>query len=187
MWGAVGAKRHLSMSAMWRPLFKRVDEALGRGEVWRAKEMLQSAIGGADYDASLYEKYGRVLLQMGDLLEAGKYLFLSGARKPEYEAAVALFLHRHAHHPWQMLFSTFPRRARRAATEDFPAVVRLELERLQMPPKQADKPKPPVVEQRQGCGEKLSIIGCALAGMFLIACFGTGFTIVMEAFFKLFR
>ena len=171
----------------WSHLFTRVDEALARGEAWRAREMLQGLLRSTDYDAALYEMYGRVLLRMGDLPEAGKYLFLSGARISEYEAAVALFLKRNSHHTWQQLFSTFPHGARRAATEDFPAVVRLELERLQMPPRRADKPKPVVVEHRQGCGEKLAIVGCALAGIFIIACFAIGFAMVLDSFGKMFR
>jgi hypothetical protein len=31
---------------------------------------------------------------MGDLVEAGKYLFLSGERKPEYEEAINIFVKR---------------------------------------------------------------------------------------------
>ena len=38
--------------------------------------------------------------QLGDRLEAGKFLFLSGMRKPDYAAPIALFLERYAASRW---------------------------------------------------------------------------------------
>ena len=56
-------------------LYERVDEAIERGEMWRAKEILRGNIGTSSYDSQLYERYGRLLLDLGEMVEAGKYLF----------------------------------------------------------------------------------------------------------------
>lgn len=77
-----------------KPFPTRVQAALSRGELWRAKEILQGAIATLKYDPLLYEQYGLILFQMGDLVEAGKYLFLSGQVKEEYETAINLYLKR---------------------------------------------------------------------------------------------
>ena len=57
-------------------LYDRVDRAIQRGEVWRAKEILRGNIRVRGYDVDLYEQYGRLLLDIGEMSEAGKYLFL---------------------------------------------------------------------------------------------------------------
>ena len=75
-------------------LYERVDEAVRRGEIWRAKEILRGSIRSRGYDTELYERYGRLLLDLQETLEAGKYLLLSGMRRPEYEASIELCLSR---------------------------------------------------------------------------------------------
>src|SRR5690242_2689152 len=72
----------------------RVEAALAKGQLWRAKEICHGAIRNEPYDPALYECYGQVLISSGDLADAGKYLFLSGRRKPEYQEAIALYLRR---------------------------------------------------------------------------------------------
>jgi hypothetical protein len=58
--------------------YKNVDDALGRGALWRAKEILRGRVASSQYDPVLFERYGAVLLEAADLFEAGKFLFLSG-------------------------------------------------------------------------------------------------------------
>ena len=48
-------------------LYQRVDEAIERGETWRAKEMLRGNVGSGSYDSQLYERYGKLLLDLGEL------------------------------------------------------------------------------------------------------------------------
>ncbi|GEM_PF-2206091 len=68
-------------------LYERADAAIAAGKLWRAREILQGNIALHGYDQHLFERYGQVLLQLGDAMEAGKYLFLSGDRKHSLASA----------------------------------------------------------------------------------------------------
>ena len=107
-------------------LYQKVDEAVQRGETWRAKEMLRGSIRSRPYDAELYERYGTLLLDLQEMFEAGKFLLLSGRRCPEYEPAIDLYLSRIA---GDRLYYSFPRAARLRRASDYPAAVRSDLER----------------------------------------------------------
>ncbi len=72
-------------------VIKTAEKEIADGNLWRANEILHRAVGHSGYKIEIYEKLGNVLLQMSDLAEAGKYLFLSGVRKPEYEKAIGIF------------------------------------------------------------------------------------------------
>ena len=113
-------------------LYDRVDEAIAQGEVWRAKEILRGNIRLRGYDVDLFERYGRLLLEIGEMSEAGKYLFLSGRRSPEYEQAISVYLERHMPNPEQMYFS-FPRVARPDDFDEYPEEVRKTLESIDFP------------------------------------------------------
>ena len=113
-------------------LYDRVDQAIQRGEVWRAKEILRGNIRVRGYDVDLYERYGRLLLDVGEMTEAGKYLFLSGRRATEYEDAISVYLTRHIPNPEHMYFS-FPRAARLNDIDEYPAEVRRTLESFDFP------------------------------------------------------
>ena len=75
--------------------FRRADAALSQGKPWRAKEIYRGCIGNAFFNAELYERYGRLLEELGDRFEAGRFLFLSGVRKPQYAEAIELYLKRY--------------------------------------------------------------------------------------------
>ena len=96
---------------------QHADRELVAGRLWRAKEILQGSIPNAGYDRELFEKLGVVLLKMGDVREAGRYLFLSSQRKPEYQDAINTFLFRFRKNP-RALFGSFPRVAKLAALSD---------------------------------------------------------------------
>jgi len=96
--------------------------------VWKARDHLRGRIASSPFSPDLYEQLGVVLLRMGDVPEAGKYLFLSGRREPGYDAAIELFLHRHGRHGWQQLVASFPTSARRASLHSLPAPVRAALD-----------------------------------------------------------
>lgn len=117
----------------------RVDAEIKAGRLWRGREILGGVIQYRIYDPDLFEELGYVLLLMNDLPEAGKYLFLSGKRKPEYEEAIALFLPRHGRHCWHQLVSQFPRRNRFLRLDQYPPLVQDELRALGIPPERGEK------------------------------------------------
>ena len=64
---------------------------------------------------------------MGDDVEAGKYLWLSGARRADYEQPITLFLHRHARAGREILLAQIPRSFRRIPFNELPPEIRNEL------------------------------------------------------------
>jgi len=107
--------------------YKKSDKYLAEGCLWRAKEILQGHLATSKYDVVLFEKYGLVLLEMGDLLEAGKYLFLSGIRKPEYRESISIYLGRYEKKNINLLFHTFPHAAQTSEFTTYPESVVYEL------------------------------------------------------------
>lgn len=95
------------------------DIEIAKGELWKAKEILNKSIKYAGYDVKLYEKLGYVLLRMGDKFEAGKYLFLSGTPDPEYQESIEIYLERYRDKPHN-LFHPFPRAAKLPRIADYP-------------------------------------------------------------------
>ena len=115
---------------MWNACrtFERADRAIAEGELWRAKEILVGNIGTQDFHAELYERYGQLLLRLGDTLEAGKYLFLSGARCPQYDRPITLFLEKYRDP--QRIFDTLPSKAKWTPRKNLPDTVQHEMDRL---------------------------------------------------------
>lgn len=105
----------------------KVQEALDQGKLWRAKEILSNQLAQSSYDVCLYEQYGAVFLMMGDDMEAGRYLFLSGVSKPDYKEAVDIFLNRCGKHDWSHLVQSFPGRARKTPISELPERVQATL------------------------------------------------------------
>jgi hypothetical protein len=102
----------------------RVEAHIQTRHVWRAKELLRGAIGSGQVDARILERYGQLLESVGDRVEAGKYLFLSGVRQPDYQPSIQLFLNRHSRSGPKSLVAQFPTRIRcRPLSELSPQVV----------------------------------------------------------------
>lgn len=114
-------------------LYHRIDVAIERGENWRAKEILRGNIGLHGYDVDLFERYGRFLLDLGEAMEAGKYLFLSGRRLPEYEPVISGYLSRFSQKRPEHLYFSFPVSARLSDIDKYPDEVRRTLEGLDFP------------------------------------------------------
>jgi len=76
----------------------KVQAALNAGETWRARDWLGGRLASTPCSPDLYEQMSVVLLRMGDVPEAGKYLFLSGRPDEEYDAPIQVFLRRHGRH-----------------------------------------------------------------------------------------
>jgi len=111
---------------------EKAEKEMVKGNLWRAKEILQGSIPNAGYNCDVFEKLGTVLLTMGDLPEAGRFLFLAGRRKPEYEQAIDIFLGKHDK-SWHVLFQTFPRAAKLSRLSEYPNTVREHLAQLGFP------------------------------------------------------
>jgi hypothetical protein len=105
---------------------ERARTEIERGRLWRAKEILQGSVRTLGYNPELYEEYGRLLLRMGESPEAGRVLFLSGARKAEYEEPIHLYLGKYGQSPAR-LFRSFPQRARLVVLATYPKTVENEL------------------------------------------------------------
>jgi hypothetical protein len=103
----------------------RVHAEIESGRIWRAKEILQGQVASYPYSPELYASLGDVLAQMGDELEAGKYLFLGGRQDPRSQGSISLFLSRYTDP--QVLFATFPSRAKLHRLEEYPTPVAAEL------------------------------------------------------------
>ena len=101
--------------------------ALAAGQLWRAKEILSTRISCGPYNPSECEQLGQILLRMGDDLEAGRYLFLSGERRPEYQAAIDLFVGRYARAGHNALLSRCPRGFQRTSWSKLPPNLQKEL------------------------------------------------------------
>ena len=144
---------------------EHADKELAQGRLWRAKEILQSTIPNAGYDPELFERLGLVLLKMGDLREAGRYLFLSGRRESEYEESIGLFLARYQTNP-RTLYATFPRVAKLAARTDYPEPLTGELKQLGFPDLLREKGQTTLMSSDSS--PLLGALGWGLAGAVLV-------------------
>lgn len=115
---------------MKRSLVERVDAEVAAGRAWRAKEILRGHVAVAWPGQVVSERYGVLLADLGDRLEAGKFLFLSGVRKAEYEDHISLFLKRHGRSRPENLLAQFPRSTRRQRFADLPPQLQTELSAL---------------------------------------------------------
>jgi hypothetical protein len=109
-------------------ILSRVETELSVGRVWRAKEILSGNIKSGLVVPEILERYGVLLDSVGDRLEAGKYLYLSGIRRPEYEYPIALFLQRHSKLDGPALVSRLPQAIRRTPFNELPAAVQADLD-----------------------------------------------------------
>ena len=142
----------------------RARREIGEGRLWRAKEILSGNLPVRGYDLTLYEEYGVLLSQMGDTIEAGRFLFLSGAEEPEYREPVQLYLRRFGANGWTQLVGSFPAAAKLPYLGDYPETVQTELRRLGRPEQLS------MDEMRYGPKRTSSSLGCGvILGLVLIA------------------
>jgi hypothetical protein len=160
------------------------DKALTEGKLWKAKEVLQGRIATSRFDPALYEKYGTVLLAMGDSVEAGKYLFLAGTNRPEDLSAKALYLARHAR-KWENLYATFPSGARLPELSEYPKAVADELRRLGYSEQEGGRLRAAhdLIEPKTFRGRLLDLLGASLA-LFIFLCFLVGAVVMVKTFVR---
>lgn len=110
-------------------LISRVEAEIAAGRPWRAKEILRGNLV-ARWQPELVERYGRLLMDLGDHFEAGRFLFASGVRTAEYEGAIALFLRRHRRSGPDNFLAQLPRPFRRQSFDALPQGLQRELDVL---------------------------------------------------------
>jgi hypothetical protein len=145
----------------------KADLEIANGRLWRAKEILHKAVGHSGYKAEVFEKLGEVLLQMGDLAEAGKYLFLSGSMRMEHADAIGLFLKRYEGKPHN-IFHPFPKSAKLSKISDYPEAVANELRKLGLPEDLKDI-NGVYIRPSQTIADKLMSVGCITFALIVIA------------------
>jgi hypothetical protein len=114
---------------------ERARMLLDSGLPAEALVLLAGSCYGAGYDIDYFELLGRALLECGQIDNAGRFLFLSGVRRPEYEDAIAGFLHKHNDpNNFRQLQSHLPKRVQVLwQLKQFPPTVASELRLLGWP------------------------------------------------------
>jgi hypothetical protein len=158
----------------------KLEAALAAGKFGRAREILASRMGTDPFNPTTAEQLGSLLLNMGDDIQAGRYLFVSGVRKPEYQPSIDTFLRRHSRHGWRNLLAALPATVKRCAWSEIPSVVREEL-------RQAGVPQRPAAETLKGTISKapagrLEWVGC-LVVLAILAGIGLLVSVVIVHFY----
>jgi hypothetical protein len=155
-------------------LKQRADEEAAAGRLWRAKELLRGAITA--YDPELFEAFGRILLQMHDLKEAGKWLFLSGSRQPEYGEAIATFLAWCGGRGARKLYGSFPGCGRLPFVRQYPEPLATELRTLGIPQEVPED----WGSLRDGTLDGKALVGCLACGLAVGACVIVGAVVILR-------
>jgi hypothetical protein len=167
---------------------QHVRQALSEGKLWRAKEILRGRIGSLPFSPDLYEQYGAVLLDMEDLLQAGKYLFLSGRRRPEYETSIDLFLSRYGKKSGKALADSFPSSVKALSLASLPENVQRELTSRGLPFETAQKSIGKAsVSLRTKLTVSTALLGCIVVLLLAGASILAGVPIVLRYLWSLFR
>ncbi len=114
---------------------ERARAFLDAGDSVAALRILAGSGGTYRYDVDFYELFGCVLLRCGEIDNAGRFLFLSGVRRPEYESAINSFLSKNSDpNNFRQLQSHLTRAASVMwKLKQFPPTVALELRALGWP------------------------------------------------------
>ncbi|MBM3967691.1 MAG: hypothetical protein FJ308_21940 [Planctomycetes bacterium] len=148
----------------------RAAAEIANGRLWRAKEILGSSISTYGYSREVFRAFANVLLQMGDDLEAGKFLLLAVDKPSASELdAINLFLARYEDQSYSKLLATFPAAARLGNRDDYPEFLRTCLSEYGAPQTlvlremaSTNTPNPTY--------ERFLLMGCGLLAFSAIAC-----------------
>ena len=162
-------------------VLRRAEREIANGRLWRAREILENSLGHSGYKAEIYEKLGTVLLEMKDLAQAGKYLFLSGVSKPEYQEAVDIFFQKYENKP-RNLFRSFPRSAKLRKISEYPKSVADRLRELDLPETLEDEDGNTFVHPDHD-ENRLLKIGCFLIAFLILALIVLGIVKLLEIVF----
>jgi|LakMenEpi03Aug12_release.lakeMendotaPanAssembly.Ray.scaffolds.fasta_scaffold827288_1 hypothetical protein len=157
----------------------RAADEITNGRLWRAKEILGSSVSTYGYSREVFHALAKVLRQMGDELEAGKFLLLAVDKPSASELdAINLFLARYDDKNYRKLLATFPTAARLGNRDDYPEFLRTCLTEYGAPQT--------LVLREMACTEipnptyeRLLLMGCGLLAFSAFACTIVGvYTIV---------
>ena len=162
-------------------VLRRAEREIANGRLWRAREILENSLGHSGYKAKIYEKLGIVLLEMRDWAQAGKYLFLSGVSKPEYEEAISVFFQKYENKP-NNLFRSFPRSAKLTKISEYPQVVADKLRELGLPEMLEDENGYALIHSDRD-ENRLLKVGCILVGFVILALIVLGIVKLFEVVF----
>ena len=165
-------------------ILKRVEAEIATGRAWRAKEILRGVLA-TRAEPELLEHYGRLLDSLGERYEAGKYLFLSGARSPEYAEAIELFLTRNAARRDADFLKVFPVAVRRLPFDQLPARVQAELNSRSVSNSRFSGTGPIVPSPRYTWRDRRNMAAATLiTGIFVLA-FGLGISQILTWVWRL--
>lgn len=153
-------------------------EAAGR--LPEARGTLESALPWAGYDPDLFEQYGRVLLTVGEVIEAGRWLFVSGRREPEYEHAIGAYLGKRGRRGGRRLYNSFPPQAKLGPPNKYPPPLCHELKALDVPPDVPPAPASVVLPRtfRRRLNTALGVVGCGGCVIYLAVSVVVGVVVV---------
>lgn len=155
-------------------LLARVETELSVGRAWRAREILAGNIKAGLVSPEVLERYGVLLESLGDRLEAGKYLYLSGVRRPEYEYPIALFLQRHSKLDGPALVSRLPQAIRRIPFNELPPAVQIDLDARGVRHSAFGVPARVRVVHRRTWTDHLLMLAALIVMLFFFASLGVG-------------
>ena len=154
------------------------EQAIARGDLEKARDMLKFAVQRSWYDQDLYEMYGRALLHTGDLVQAGKWLFLSGRRAVAYNQAIDQYLARYAKAGGLKLYRSFPSAARLGKPDNYPPPLNEELRTLGVPDDAPPAYGTPA--DRSRFATSLAGIGCVTGFFFMLASLIVGAVTIVQ-------
>ncbi len=157
-------------------MFDRAERERTGGRLWRAREILEGSLPILGYDVELYERLGVVLLEMGDLPRAGMFLFLSGARRDDYQEAIEVYRRRHSRCGPRAMFAGFPRAAKRSTLSEYPVQLASELRGLDFP----EELRAPPLEPTAVSSGAFGMVACLTGALFLVAVLVAGFVKIAE-------
>jgi tetratricopeptide (TPR) repeat protein len=163
-------------------VLRRAEREIANGRLWRAREILENSVRHSGYKARVYEKLGIVLLEMRDLAEAGKYLFLSGACKPDYEEAIDIFFKKYENKPHN-LFRSFPNSAKLSRISDYPKPIADKLCELSLPEELKDEMGNSVIYSDSDNSGRFKLIACFTIVFLVLALLVLGIVKLFEIIF----
>lgn len=163
-------------------VLRRAEREIENGRLWRAREILENSVRHRGYKAKIYEKLGTVLLEMQDLAEAGKYLFLSGERKSEYDEAIGIFFQKYKNKP-RNLFRSFPNSAKLPKISEYPKSVAEKLRELDLPEVLEDENGNTLIHPDPSNKGGFEVIACFSVVFFIVALIILGIVKLLEIVF----
>ena len=150
---------------------------------WRAKEILRSSIPNFGHSSELFHELGSVLLQLGDTIEAGKYLLLcSEELSQQQHEATTLFLHRHRNLDAVAFLSLFPRCISPLDRDKCSKALRERFDQLGIDRHMSQVDARIIIASKPGIPDAAALLGCALVSFAMIGLIVVGLITVITWF-----